>query len=304
MPSPPSDITLAAPAKLNLALSVGGPDATGYHPLASWMVALDFGDTVTLQRTEGATSFDIAYASDAPLHANESIDWPLEADLARQAHQAVERAVGRTLPVWATIRKRVPPGMGLGGGSSDAAAMLVGLAHLFALELPAERLRAIAATLGSDVPFLVSALLEHQPAGVVTGVGEEVALMPLEHSLHLVLILPALHCPTAAVYQAFDKWHPDAGSAQHALVTSLAQTGTAEAGSLFNALGPPALMVEPALAELRERIADVVDRPVLITGSGGGLFVLARDENEARDLARRIGEATGVAALPARDRQR
>jgi len=203
-------LTLRAPAKVNLALSVGPPDARGMHPIASWMVAVEWGDDLTLRRAEaGGLTLDRRWADDAP--HTPAIDWAVEADLAWRAHAALEAEAGRPLPVAAELVKRVPPGAGLGGGSGDAAAMLVGLRRLYGLPLSDADLKRVAGTLGSDIPFAVDAVLGRASA-VVTGLGERIEPSPLAGPVHLVLVLPPLRCPTGAVYRAFDR------SAEHAAV--------------------------------------------------------------------------------------
>ena len=118
----PGQVTLACPAKLNLTLAVGPPRSDGMHPIASWMVVVRFADTLTLKEIEGDSTFDIHFADDAPRH--QEVDWPLEEDLAFRAHALLQREADRDLPVAVTIKKRIPAGAGLGGGSSDAAAVM------------------------------------------------------------------------------------------------------------------------------------------------------------------------------------
>jgi len=302
MPDAAPDITLAAPAKINLALSVGGRQSGGYHPLASWMLAVDLCDTVSLHRVgdrAGAEArFDIAFSQDAPLHAGEPISWPIEQDLAARAHRALEAEVGHPLPIRATIRKRVPPGMGLGGGSSDAAAILVALNQCFELRINPDRLMTIAATLGSDVPFLVSALMRGEPAAVITGIGERCDPMPLKSDVALVLVMPALACSSGEVYRAFDRLHPDAREPAIERVRTLARAGVVEGERLFNDLAPPAIEVEPRLGETIEQIRPIAGRPVQVTGSGAGLFIVCQSPRQGDELAWAIQQATGLVTRP------
>src|SRR5690606_1208618 len=134
----------------------------GYHPLASWMVAVAFGDDMTLERLDqpqdasdeggmdpkagsdaiSSPIFDIAYAADAPCPC--PVDWPLAKDLAYRALKLVEEHLGRSLSMRCTLRKRIPTGAGLGGGSTNAAGMLVGLNRLFDLQIAPETLRQLA----------------------------------------------------------------------------------------------------------------------------------------------------------------
>jgi hypothetical protein len=116
------DLLVHAPAKLNLALSVGAPRPDGLHPLSSWMVTLGWGDSIYLRRRDPGSSslFANVWAADAP-HTPD-LDWPLRSDLAWKAHAAIERAVGRQLPVRVRVEKRIPVGGGLGGGGQGDSA--------------------------------------------------------------------------------------------------------------------------------------------------------------------------------------
>ena len=135
-------LTLVAPAKLNLRLLVGPLGADGYHPTISLMVALDaLADTLRIARSGERRVI-------CP-----GIDGP--ANLAWRALDALEAEVGRPLPLEVVIEKAIPPQAGLGGGSSDAAATLLAADRLHGLGLGADRLEAIAARVGSDVPFFI-----------------------------------------------------------------------------------------------------------------------------------------------------
>ena len=281
-------LTILCPAKINLALSVGAPDpARGHlHPIASWMVTLGFADTLHLRATpDQRTTFDLAFAEDAP--RPEPIDWPLDNDLAYRAHRLLEAHVGRALPVHATLRKRIPTGAGLGGGSSDAAGMLFGLNRLFDLRLPDATFRELAGQLGSDVVFLTAALAQGMTGALVTGTGDTLADASPKAPLQVVLLLPPHHCPTGAVYRAFDELRPDA-AVDEPRVRALTQAAPLDGAACFNDLAAAALHVCPALRELRDAIQQTVPYPIHITGSGAAMFLLAECESDASRLARTI----------------
>lgn len=265
------------PAKVNLALSVGRPDADGMHPIASWMIAVSLMDELTIERTEGESSYEIAWAEDAPQPS--PIDWPLERDLAVRAHRRLERAVGRSLPLRMTLAKRIPVGAGLAGGSTDAAGMLQAANRVYDLQLTDGDLRSLAGELGSDVAFFFAG-----GAALVTGRGETVEPVAGPARLALLLILPDLHCPTGAVYRRFDALRPDAAVNQSA-VEALIRANPLPADALFNDLAKPACRVEPRLADLHERIERTLLRPLHVTGSGAGLFIAVETADEAAALA-------------------
>jgi len=295
----PDPLRINCPAKANLALSVGSPDPARdhLHPIASWMVTLGFGDTLTLRTlAPGRDSvFDLRFAEDAP--RPEPIDWPLQQDLACRAHALLERHVGRALPVHATLEKRIPTGAGLGGGSSDAAAMLVGLDRLFELGLGPDARRQIAGRLGSDVVFLVEALAEGSSAALVTGAGEVLAPAPPHAPIDVVLIFPPHRCPTGPVYRAFDELCPNARVDEPA-VRAISQQKTLDPATLFNDLAVAAEHVCPPLRALREALQDALQQPVHITGSGAAMFTLAASPHHAATLADRITRDHRVPAAP------
>ena len=284
-----------APAKLNLALSVGRPDASGMHPICSWMVTVDLHDDLHLEAldADALSLYAILWHEDAPRRTD--IDWSISKDLAVRAHQALEARVGRTLPVRMRLQKRIPVGGGLGGGSSDAAAMLRGLNELFALGLSIDELAQVARPLGSDVPFLVRG-----GSAIVEGLGERLAPAPMPADTHAVLVLPDVACPTGPVYRAFDALRPDA-SLQEARVRDMAMRGTPpEADDPFNDLDEPALEVAPRLRGEREEVAELVGRTVHVSGSGSTLFFMVNGPVEGDLLADAVTRHTALPALPVR----
>lgn len=307
MTAPAATITLTCPAKVNLALSVGPPQPPrGYHPLASWMVAVTFGDLLTVEALSSDASstitsrFDLAFAPDAPVPA--VVDWPLEKDLAFRAHAAMQTLAQRPLPVNLTIRKKIPAGAGLGGGSSNAAATIVALDRAFNLNTPHDKLIALASTLGSDVGFLVAALLG-SPSALVTGLGEHVEPLPMNSRkpIYLVLVLPPFGCPTGPVYQAFDgASRVTTAVVDEPRVRALAHQSPLPAAGPFNDLQEPAFLVRPALRELHHDLESKLNQPIHVTGSGSTLYLIAPSAMTSKALARRITALTKLPAIATR----
>lgn len=302
-------VLIRAHAKVNLALAVAPPlskELGGYHPIASWMAAIDLADEIELEQTGGPRSvYRVEWAADAPRAT--PIDWPIEKDLAARAHQLLEAHVGRALPVHLLVRKRTPVGGGLGGGSADAAAVLCGVNQLFQLGLSGSSLIALSARLGSDIGFFIDdgrAIDAPPRPALVSGLGQEIARVPTagggEHAAALVLLLPAFGCPTGPVYRAFDALGP--GPLRAAQVRSLidhaAAAGAIDSAALFNDLATPAEAVAPALGPIRRHAAAVLGVPVHVTGSGSTLFAIAPSaaaaQQWAEDLTRSAVDATAV----------
>jgi 4-diphosphocytidyl-2-C-methyl-D-erythritol kinase len=168
-------LDLPAPAKLNLFLHVVGRRADGYHLLQSVFVLIDWADTLHLERR-----------SDGALHRHDlTAALPAE-DLCLKAARALQHESGCTLGADISIDKQVPWGAGLGGGSSDAATVLLGLNRLWGLHWPRERLMALGARLGADIPFFLGGT----PA-FVEGIGEILTPIELPEQCFAVVKPPA-----------------------------------------------------------------------------------------------------------------
>lgn len=298
-------VTRLCPAKVNLALSVGPPTPPrGYHPIASWMIALAWGDALTLRRAAvrcDGLQLERFFAADAP--QPQAIDWPVEKDLAWRAHALLERHAGRSLPAVARLEKRIPAGAGLGGGSSNAAAMLLAIDELFDLRFGVDQLADLSTELGSDVPFLVRAAGAGEASCIVTGFGERIEPAPLAATIHLVLFLPDACCPTAAVYAVFDE--AGASELDEAAVRRLAAHGRHDGSGLFNDLFKPAVRVAPRLEEIHARLSLALElpepvAPVHLTGSGAAMFAVVPSAVLAEEVAQRATRDCGVPAIATR----
>ncbi len=281
-------------AKLNLALSVGGPDSDGMHPIASWMTSVDLYDELELVRLPVGypSRYAINWHEDARRRSD--IDWSVSKDLSVLAHDALERRVDRALAVQARIEKRIPVGGGLGGGSADAAVMLHALNQLFQLGLSTDELAEVGGPLGSDVAFQV-----HGGAAVVAGLGEQVELHEAPADLHAVLVLPETACPTGPVYRRFDELQPEARVDEPRVRDLLSSPLVADAP--FNDLAAAAFDLHPALLEDLERVRAIVEGPVHLSGSGSTLFTVCDASLHADLLAAAITEQTGIPAIPVRN---
>lgn len=296
---------LIAHAKINLALAVGPPipagqPHAGFHPIASIMHAIDLAGTVEIVRTgapSGASEHRVEWSPDAPRPS--PIDWPMEKDLVVRAHRALETRVQRALPARVRVAKRVPVGAGLGGGSSEAAAALVGLDREFDLRLGHAALAEVARTIGSDVAFFLDDGDGGGGGGVprpalVTGAADTIVRLP-RRAGWLVLALPAFGCPTGEVYRAFDATRP--GPIREDAVRALAADrswppggigGAAGGGGLFNDLTSAAEAVRPALGSLRRGLESACGRTWHMSGSGSTLFLPVATSAEAHAIASKM----------------
>lgn len=177
---------LPAPAKLNLFLHVTGRRADGYHLLESVFELIDLGDRIDLRLRD-----DDAIVLDDPIDGV-----PDEANLCVRAARLLAAEAGRPLGAHIGLRKRLPMGAGLGGGSSDAATTLLGLHRLWQLDLDATRLAALSLRLGADVPFFLFGR-----SALAGGIGERLVPVALP-ARYYVVVSPGIPVATAAVFGA------------------------------------------------------------------------------------------------------
>jgi len=317
----PETLQTRAYAKINLALSVGPPEPPthpkpGFHEIASWMSAIDLYDDIRITPlAPGEPSrATISWAPDAPRPT--PIDWPIDADLGVRAHRLLETTRGRSLPVHLEISKRIPVGAGLGGGSSDAASVLLALNSLFELDLSPDELTAAAMQLGSDVAFFTDAeadLGAPPRAAIVSGFGESIDRCD-PSSADLVLFLPSFGCATGAVYRAFDeviaerdrlrlldwetdeirrsalgrpKGRPPLGHRVNPERVQSLVTQAPDGDELFNDLAPAAFHAEPRLGEIVTTLSRLTRRSAHVTGSGSGVFIVTNRPEKTLEQARR-----------------
>jgi len=218
-------VEVLAPAKLNLFLEVLGRRPDGYHEIESLMVAVNLHDSLT---------FADDPSGEISLRCNEPT-LPVGRDnLVVMAAERLKASARSVRGARIVLDKEIPAESGLAGGSSDAAATLVALDRLWDLRLPEERLRELAAEIGSDVTFFIRG-----PAAVCRGRGERVEPVPLKESYHFVLVRPPVGISTADVYRRMVP--PEEPRPIGPVLDALSHGGFAELGrTLFNRLQPVA----------------------------------------------------------------
>jgi 4-diphosphocytidyl-2-C-methyl-D-erythritol kinase len=264
-----------APAKVNLTLEVLGPRADGYHELASVFATIDLRDRV---RVAPWRELDVRIAPAVGAAAGD--------DLASRAVRALADASGRPALAHVRVRKRIPVASGLGGGSSDAGAVLTGLARAWRLD--GVDLTPVAARVGSDVPFFVS----RAAYALVRGRGELVETLPAPEPFWIALVQFRERVSTAAVFAAH-RAKPSSGT-RSATLAQLLRDRKARGGIirefLHNDLLEAAERVAPAIAEARKTAA-AMGIDLAMSGSGPSLFALGDDRAHAIQIARRLRRA-------------
>ena len=285
-------LVVAAPAKINLFLEIRGKRPDGYHDLESLMVAVNLFDTLELSaRADGA----IQLSCEESLSCGTGLQ-TCESNAGRNAcatkiptgpdnlvYKAAERLRSRAnreeLGASIHLTKRIPMQAGLAGGSSDAAATILGLNHLWNLNLSRSELAAVAAEVGSDVAFFLAL-----PAGWCTGRGELVSPEASSRSFDVVLVCPPVGLSTVEVYRALQVPSvPVDGFAARAAFR--AGDPDALGAALFNRLQPPAVHLAPAVETVYRRLAGLKPAGCLMSGSGSAVFALCRDSHEAHRVA-------------------
>lgn len=183
---PSALVRVPAPAKINLFLHIVGRRPDGYHLLQTAFRMLDWGDEISLRRRDDGA---ILRTTDVP-------GVPVEADLVVRAARALQAATGSAFGAEIGVDKRIPMGGGLGGGSSDAASVLIGLNRLWGCGLSRARLQEIGLTLGADVPFFIFG-----ETAFAEGVGEDLQAMSVPPAWYL-MVAPDASVPTAEIFSA------------------------------------------------------------------------------------------------------
>ena len=256
--------TFHAPAKLNLSLRVLGKRDDGFHEIDTQMVKLPgLADTLELQES---TAF--SFQCDDPTLP---ID---ETNLVVKAVRAYEAATCVNCDFSITLKKSIPHGAGLGGGSSDAAATLLALDELQGGKVGAARLHEIAAPLGSDIPFFLT-----PGAARCSGRGEMIQAVPSPAALRVLLLKPAFSVPTP---DAYGRW---AGSMELPGVRYSAQD--LDGLMLVNDLERPVFEKHRFLAELKQwLLARYETAAALLAGSGSCVFAVLHHGEDAEALAK------------------
>ena len=275
-------VRATAYSKLTLALRVVGRRDDGFHDLEALAVSVaDPHDVIEVAAVPhpGGITFELSGETDSV---------PLGADnLAVRAGEAVMLRAGRSgHGVRMTLRKKIPAGAGLGGGSADAAAAIIAIQRLLEIEIDDARLREVGASIGSDVPFCLTG-----GAAWMRGRGELLEPVDLHAGLPVLVAIPPYHVSTPEVYAAWDELRrPRARRVVDAPDQIAALTPT-----LANDLEAAAEVVEPRLTEFRIALEEAAGAPAVLAGSGGAYAVIPDGEHDrVTSLARRVRRALKV----------
>ena len=273
----PEAVVLQTPAKINLFLEIVGKRPDGYHDLDSLMVAVDLYDELEFRESDGSQAVTLT-CNQPELSCGPE-------NLVHRAATELRRKSGTKAGATIHLRKRIPMQAGLAGGSSDAAATLIGLNRFWNLGLSTAELAEIGAAIGSDVNFFLDG-----PCAWCTGRGEKVEPTKLGRQLDFVLASPSAGLSTAEVFQrAKVPAKPQNGqgirdAAGHGDIDEIGRR-------LFNRLQEPAESLCPEIQTLRRQLEAANPVAVQMTGSGSTVFALCRDRTDAIRVASQLDAA-------------
>jgi 4-diphosphocytidyl-2-C-methyl-D-erythritol kinase len=282
---PTGSVTVRVPGKVNLYLSVGERRDDGYHELTTVFHAVSLLDEVTVRNAD-VLSLEMSGEGVDSLPTDER-------NLAWQAAELMAEHVGRAPDVAIFIEKSIPVAGGMAGGSADAAAVLVAMNTLWELGVPRRDLHALAAQLGSDVPFAL-----HGGTALGTGRGEELATVLARNTFHWVLAFAEGGLSTPAVFSEIDRLR-EAGRKQpprlddpEPVLAALASGDPTELAPLLgNDLQPAALSLDPELRRTLRAGADAGALAGIVSGSGPTCAFLCSSAASAIDVGAQLAGA-------------
>lgn len=266
-----------APAKLNLSLRVLARETTGYHQIETLFCALELADEIAISRTAGGVSLAVDPPTDRPGAAPDL--GPIEGNLAYRAAALFLQEAPLDGGVHIRLVKRIPAGAGLGGGSSDAAAVLRALNELRSKPIPEHALLELGSRLGSDVPFFITGA----PLALAWGRGERIAPLPPLAPAPVVLAVPPERVATADAYAAFT-----AAGAPSPMVVRIPASWSDIANLAHNDFEGTVFSSHPRLGAVRAMLEDAGANIARLTGTGSVVFGLFGDAAGAAAAADRI----------------
>ncbi len=282
-------VIVDAPAKINLFLQVGPAGPDGFHPVRTVMQSIDLCDRLEMEVVRGEGAFQVEPREmDGKLGgADDNLAWRAWELFSREANVD---GLGLRLK----LAKHIPVAAGLGGGSADAAAVLLGANRLLGEPLSPERLSILAARLGSDVPYFLTG-----GTALAEGRGERITPLAPASDMHVVLINPAIPLSTTSVYRRFDELGKDAFFRED-LEKFLCALRTGKSSELFaalhNDLQESCLALLPEAAHLLGQVRSTLLRSAehnnagaaMVSGSGPTIFALVEEEAAAVELVEMV----------------
>jgi 4-diphosphocytidyl-2-C-methyl-D-erythritol kinase len=286
-------VKIRAPAKINVRLRVVGKRKDGYHLLDTIIVPVSLYDDVEIRRLKALDEKGHRQGSRIEVTCDHPSVPSGDKNLVYRAARAFVQTQGLEARLRIGIRKRIPVGAGLGGGSSDAAATLLGLNQLFKLGLSNRSLQKLAIGVGADVPFF----LARSPARV-RGIGERLTVLQRFPRLWLIILYPGFEVSTKWVYANYRPTLTMRGL-NTSIISSL-RSCKKIAAMMVNDLEAVTMRRYPVIGLLKEELARHGAVGVLMSGSGSSVFGLFDNKRKAQRAFRRLRKKGGPQAFLAR----
>ena len=273
-------VTVRVPAKVNLQLSVGPREVDGFHNLVSVFQAISIFDDVTVTKSQPGSGITISITGD---HTH---GVPADhTNLAVKAAQLIASEYEITIDAHIEVKKSIPVAGGMAGGSADAAATILAIDHLYELDMSREEQHDFAASLGSDVPFMLTG-----GTAIGQGHGDHLTSALSRGTYHWVLALSSVGLSTPAVYAECDRLRAERDISAPRISDQLMQAllaGDAKAvgASLSNDLQSAACTLRPALSLVLDVGQEYGALGAIVSGSGPTVAFLVADEEAGLDLA-------------------
>ena len=269
---PVKELHLNAYAKVNLTLDVGQQRPDGYHEIESIMHTIALHDSITLREAGSGTEVVVQDGSSVPTdHRN----------LVARTAEMLREMFGVTRPLQIELTKRIPVAAGLGGGSSDAAVTLLGLAQMWKLRLDGREMLALATKLGADVPFFLEG-----GGAVARGKGERITYLPPLPTTWIVLARPRTEVSTAWAYRQLPAGEAGPRPNTAAMVEAMKREDVREVGRLLhNVFEDTIASHHPLVRDLKTRILKGEAYGASMSGTGPTVFGLMANEAAARKTA-------------------
>ena len=278
-------LLVRAPGKINLTLLVAGKRPDGYHDLETIMAKINWYDEILI---EPGKKTGIEFVCSGPQWAPAGHD-----NLVYRAAKSLLEFRSAQANLKITLTKNIPAGTGLGSGSSDAAATLMGLDRFLGLRAEQRHLIDLAATLGSDVPFFLNG-----PLALCMGKGEKIQELDQKFNFYAVVLLPDINVSTSKVYA---NYRHDARIYEklHVGITEYIGKNRIDLATKMctNMLEQSSFGLTKELAELKTKIESLGVRPLCLTGSGSAMFYIAGDEEEAQSCKTTVIEKVGCKSV-------
>ena len=280
----PTTISLPAYAKINLGLHILRKRADGYHDIETIFHRIQISDTITVERNVTDTITIQCIHPEVPNNSD---------NLCYKAADLFFSEIGHTGELMITIDKNIPVGAGLGGGSSDAAAVLRACNMLYGYPLDDTALTGIASRIGSDVPYFL-----HSGSAYATGRGEILEYFELELPYWIVLVYPRIHIETKWAYQSSTPEREVKQSNLKSLVRDNVLQPRSWVNTLRNDFEAAVFREYPVIMRVKEALVKGGADFALMSGSGSSVFGLYQDEKYATEIAESLSSTYDVWITP------